>query len=227
MMLHSALRLTGSAHQWYLPRDQTKGAQDLEFSLLLSSDLEPAFWTPERLGYPSTWWGHVPFAFWLVANSRPGLFVELGTHYGVSYAAFCEAVSRLRLGTRCYAVDTWEGDPHAGAYGGDVHAELKEFNDKHYASFSHLVRKTFDEARADFPDGSIDLLHIDGFHTYDAVRHDFDAWRVKLSARAVVLFHDTNERQRDFGVWQFLDELKRETSAFEFLHAHGLSRRHR
>jgi GT2 family glycosyltransferase len=148
--------------------------------------------------------------------------VELGTHYGVSYAAFCEAALRRRLEARCYAVDAWAGAPHAGDYGEEVYADLKDFNDKHYASFSQLVRRTFDQACDDFGNGSIDLLHIDGAHTYEAVRHDFETWRPKLSSRAVVLFHNTNRRQRDFSVGRFFDELKREVSAFEFLHAHGL-----
>src|SRR5271165_47970 len=194
----------------------------LDFAALTSSAFEPAFWTPERLGRQSSWWGHVPFAFWLVANSKPRLLVELGTHHGVSYAAFCEAVLRLRLETRCYAVDAWAGDPHAGAYAEDVYAELKHFHDERYVSFSQLVRSTFDEACSDYADGTIDLLHIDGYHTYEAVRHDFENWRAKLSDRAVVLFHDTNERQRDFGVWRFLAELKQVVPVFEFLHAHGL-----
>ena len=194
----------------------------MEDRWLSSQDLEPLFWTPQLVGKASAWWGHVPFAFWLIAKTKPQLLVELGTHHGVSYAAFCEAISRLRLSTRCYAVDSWTGDPHAGAYEEDVFAELKEFHDKRYASFSQLVHRTFDEARSDFADGTIDLLHIDGFHTYETVRHDFETWRAKLSSRAVVVLHDTNERQRDFGVWRFLDELKQEFPAFEFLHSHGL-----
>jgi Methyltransferase domain len=196
--------------------------QNSDFGPLISPDIEPLFWTPERLGRLSAWWGHVPFAFWIIANSEPRSFVELGTHYGVSYAAFCEAVLRLRLTTRCYAIDSWVGDPQAGPYGEDVYAELRGFNNQHYAAFSQLVRRTFDEANGDFADGTIDLLHIDGFHTYDAVRHDFETWRPKLSDRGVVLFHDTNERQRDFGVWRLFEELKREAPTFEFLHGHGL-----
>ena len=171
---------------------------------------------------PSAWWGHVPFAFWMTAACKPRLLVELGTHYGVSYAAFCEAVARSRLATRCYAVDTWAGDAHAGFYGDDIYNELKDFHDKRYASFSELLRKSFDEACGSFEDGTIDLLHIDGYHTYEAVRHDFETWRPKLSERAIVLFHDTNVRRDDFGVWRFFGELKKELPSFEFLHGHGL-----
>jgi glycosyltransferase involved in cell wall biosynthesis len=194
----------------------------LDFSFLTSPDFEPAFWTPERLGRHSAWWGHVPFALWLVANGAPRLLVELGTHHGVSYAAFCEAVLRRRLAARCYAVDAWTGDPHSGAYEEEVYADLKGFHDRRYGSFSQLLRTSFDEACGAFADGTIDLLHIDGYHTYDSVRHDFDTWRPKLSDRAVVLFHDSNERREDFGVWRFLAQLRQEVPVFEFLHAHGL-----
>jgi glycosyltransferase involved in cell wall biosynthesis len=194
----------------------------LDFSFLTSLDFEPAFWTPERLGRHSAWWGHVPFALWLVANGAPRLLVELGTHHGVSYAAFCEAVLRRRLAARCYAVDAWTGDPHSGHYEEYVYADLKGFHDKRYGSFSQLLRTSFDDACGAFADGTIDLLHIDGYHTYDSVRHDFDTWRPKLSDRAVVLFHDTNERREDFGVWRFLAQLRQEVPVFEFLHAHGL-----
>ncbi len=190
--------------------------------LLPAPELAPVFWVPDRLGAISAWWGHVPFAHWLVAATAPRLIVELGTHTGVSYAAFCRTVAENGLATRCVAIDTWEGDPQAGHYGSQVFEELRAWHDAYYAGFSRLLRTRFDAARPLFAPGSIDLLHIDGLHDYDSVRHDFETWLPALSDRAVVLFHDTEVREGDFGVWRLWDELRELRPSFSFLHGYGL-----
>lgn len=181
-----------------------------------------SFIEPYHLSAPAPWAGHIPFASWLVARQRPHCFVELGAYSGISYLAFCQAIVQQGLTTRAYAIDTWEGDAHAGQYGEHIYQTLRKAHDPHYEAFSSLLRMRFDEALPQFADGSIDLLHIDGLHTFDAVRHDFETWLPKLSESAVVLFHDTVVRHGDFGVYRLWAELSERYPAIEFGHSNGL-----
>jgi hypothetical protein len=158
----------------------------------------------------------------LIAAMRPALVVELGSFYGESYFGFCQALDENAIQCRCYAVDTWQGDGHGGIYGEEIYADVKAYNGEHYSSFSQLLRMTFDEALASFADGSIDILHIDGFHSYEAVRHDFESWLPKVRPGGIVLLHDISIRSAEFGVWRFWEELRPRFAAFEFRHSAGL-----
>lgn len=180
-----------------------------------------SFWFPEYIS-PSGWLEHAPFAFWLIDEAKPKKMVELGSHYGFSFFAFCQAIKRLRLPTVCYAVDTWVGDDHAGFYGEAVFNHVQSIQSTHYAQFSHLVRSTFDDASNKVADGSVDLLHIDGRHAYDDALHDFTTWLPKVSDQGIVLFHDTRVYERGFGVFRLWDELQKRYPNFEFHHGNGL-----
>jgi hypothetical protein len=184
--------------------------------------LSPAsFWFPEYL-CESAWLEHAPFAYWLIEAHRPSLLVELGTHRGYSFFAFCQAVQGLGLSARCVAVDTWQGDDQAGHYGEEVFESVNGHNEAHYSAFASLMRTTFDAAAPSFADRSVDLLHIDGRHAYADVSHDFAIWLPKLSNRGIAVFHDVNERKRDFDVWRLWSELQQKYPHFEFEHGHGL-----
>lgn len=182
----------------------------------------PAVLMRPRVSFPYAWVGHIPFAYLAIDLLRPRSFVELGTDSGNSYLAFCQAVQALELSTQCTAIDSWEGDEHARRYGDEIYLALRARHDPLYARFSRLLRSSFDDALTEFADASIDLLHIDGLHTYAAVSHDFESWLPKLSDRAVVLLHDTNVHEREFGVWKFFAEVTSRYPTFAFRHSSGL-----
>ncbi len=180
------------------------------------------FRVPDRLTDVAPWQGHIPFAFWVISATKPRLLVELGTHKGDSYSAFCQSVSESDLATTCYAVDSWQGDEHAGLYGEEVFQELNAYNQRKYGGFSTLLRMMFEDALSYFNDGSIDLLHIDGYHSYDAVREDFEKWLPKMSDRGVILLHDVAVRERGFGVWKFWADVAERFPSLELPHSNGL-----
>ena len=178
------------------------------------------WWEPETL-VESAWVEHAPFAMWLVEVLRPKLFVELGTHNGMSYFSFCQAVERLQLETRCYAIDHWKGDSQAGIFSEEVYDEFV-INNQKYAKFSTIIRKNFHEGLNNFEDDTVDIIHIDGYHSYEASREDFLISYRKLSKHGIILIHDINEYQLTFGINQFWNEIKENFPTFEFKHGHGL-----
>lgn len=182
-----------------------------------------SYWQPEHL-VPSAWHEHGAFASWLVDALRPVIVAELGTHNGFSFFTFCEAAKRLGIPTQCFALDTWEGDEHAGFYGSEVFDAVSQVAQADYANSAHLLRGYFSDLVTSFADGSIDILHIDGRHRYKDARDDFETYLPKLSERGVVLLHDTMEKEQGFGVWRLWAELANQfpDTSFQFHHGHGL-----
>lgn len=175
----------------------------------------------DDLSWP--WAGHKIFAYDLVSNLKPQRIVELGTHYGTSLWSFSQAVKDHNMDTEINAIDTWKGEKHAGFYGEEVFKTVNDIKNKYYFGLKiNLVRKKFDEARALFKDSSVDVLHIDGLHTYEAVKQDFDSWLPKLKKEGIVILHDIKVVEKDFGVYKFWQELKERYTTAEFHHSYGL-----
>ena len=169
------------------------------------------------------WAGHKRFAYDFVRNIKPKVIVELGTHKGTSLFSMCQAIKDGGLKSSITAVDIWVGDPHAGFYDESIYTEVQKIASTYYKSLDiHLLRKTFDDATSDFNKSSIDLLHIDGMHTYEAVKHDFESWISKVKPKGTIFFNDTHEKKDDFGVYQLWEELKTRYMNVEFCHSHGL-----
>jgi hypothetical protein len=168
------------------------------------------------------WTNHLHFAYDLIATVRPRLFVELGTDRGESYFAFCQSAYENVTATRCFAVDSWRGDAQAGDYDETTFREVSAHNARHYPAFSTLLRSDFDAAAEQFAAEAIDILHLDGLHTETAVRHDLDLWLPKLRPGGILLLHDVDVRQHDFGVARIWDGLQTRGRSFTFHIGPGL-----
>ncbi len=182
--------------------------------------LSSMFWKIEKY-VPSAWGEHIPFLFSLISFLKPRRFVELGVHNGGSFLAACQAVSYGNIVCECVAVDNWIGEHHAGFHSSDVFSSFLS-NLGRYSNFGGYIRSDFNQAAEQFEDGSIDLLHIDGFHSEEAVQNDFDTWLPKMSDIGVIIFHDTNEFRAGFGVWRFWHAIREKYPYLEFGHCHGL-----
>jgi len=141
-----------------------------------------------------------------VAQVDGGTVVEVGVYAGMSISYVADIAAER--GTTIHAVDPWERRFTEGSADWErlrgVHRDFTEFvaacalgaTVKEVAKFS-------EEAAASFADGSIDLVYIDGGHTYDQVQADLAAWWPKLAPGATLLGDDYEDFE---GVARAADE---------------------
>lgn len=180
----------------------------------------PAAWWPTHIA-ASPWLEHTPFAAWLIEVAQPSSLVELGAPDGVSFMAFCQAARRLASPPRCHAVDPRENDDEAGLQEEEGLGSLPLLARRH-AVVADLLRMGAEEALTRFDDGSVDILHMAGFRSGEAVAKDFRNWLPKMSPRGIALFHPTEAMARDCDVWRFWAGISPDRPGFNFLHGHGL-----
>ena len=165
---------------------------------------------------PSAWVGHLKFADYLVKEYKPNIIVDLGVDYGHSTFAF----AGQGIGT-VYGIDWFEGDIHAGTrntYDLVKNTYQKLLNKKYLPKDNLIfVKGDFNELAKIF-DKKIDILHIDGLHTYEAVKNDFNNWFPKTDYNSIILFHDVISFSDTVG--KFFNEIK--FPKLYFKHSAGL-----
>ena len=177
----------------------------------------------------SPWAGHRSFAYDLMVWKEPQVVVELGSYYGCSAFAFAQAIKDHQLPASLYCIDTWQGDSFTKQdYQEDIFLSFQEIRDKLFSlNRVEMLRCRFDEAAEKFPEESIDILHIDGSHLYEDVKHDYETWLPKVKKQGMILFHDVGEDLIENGnlmgshiFWKELCESKKLTVTLD--HSCGL-----
>ncbi len=166
---------------------------------------------------PSAWKGHRPFAEWLVDYMQPDQIVDLGVDYGYSTLVFANAAQKNGKGI-VSGIDSFQGEGMTGirntyAYVLEIVKNLNLYN-------TEIIKGNFNEVNRNW-ERSIDILHIDGYHSYEAVSNDFNTWAPFVLDDGIVLFHDINVPNPAFGVIDFFRELSGGYKLY-FLHTYGL-----
>ena len=153
---------------------------------------------------PSAWGdgnvqGHVLFVDWLIEEMQPKVTVDLGIDYGYSLIAFAH-----NNPGKVYGIDGFEGDVWTGER--NTYDQVSGYVTNLQLNNVTLIKGFFDDVVKTW-DTKIDILHIDGFHSYEAVKNDFEKWSGFVNSTGVILFHDTDSHDSRFGVKQFFSEI--------------------
>lgn len=165
----------------------------------------------------SAWKGHRLFAEWLVNSMKPSQVVDLGVDYGYSTFVFATAARKNGFGL-VTGIDLFLGDPFTGHR--NTYFHVLNWIDKLKLNNLEIIQGDFKEVSMTW-NRPIDILHIDGYHSYEAVYNDFITWEKFVTNHGIVLFHDINVPNPEFGVIHFFRELKGGHKLY-FLHSFGL-----
>ena len=164
------------------------------------------------------WKGHRGFAEWLVSYIKPEVTVDLGVDWG--FSTFCFAMPRIGY---VYGIDSFEGDKYAGHRDDSVYNLVLNKQEKlHLKDNLTFIKGYFDDVAKTW-DKKIDILHIDGDHSYESVKNDYETWSRFLNDDGVILFHDTCIEELNgnhYGVKKFFDEI--DLPKCTFTHTFGL-----
>jgi predicted O-methyltransferase YrrM len=147
----------------------------------------------------TAWTEHMHFAEWIVEQKNPDVIVDLGVEWG--YSTYCFALAEKGI---IYAIDSFEGDDHSGVKNTFNYVNLRI---KQLKYDNIIVIKDYFDNVAKTWNKPIDILHIDGYHTYEAVKNDYETWSPFVKDDGVILFHDTCCYHYTFGVHKLLKEI--------------------
>lgn len=153
---------------------------------------------------PSTWRGHIEFAIWLIYSLRPfdpldnnlskPIIVDLGISSGTSLFSW----AALNIGTIIGINMT--------NHNNQIETIYTYFKEKYRQTDN--IKLTIPDSAFNHINQSIDILHLDGIHTYEAVKRDFETWWPQVNEQGIVIFHDIISFPDTIG--KFFNELQYE-----------------
>jgi hypothetical protein len=164
----------------------------------------------ELYSLQTAWAGHEEFAKWLVHQIQPETIVDLGVDYGFSLYA----LALPRIG-KVYGIDSFEYDAHTGSHPDNYNVVMK-FKEKHSFDNVHIIKGWFQEIVKTWTT-PIQILHIDGLHTYDAITDDWKHWTPFVPDNGVIIMHDVISFPE---ITQFYNEIQLPKAFFR--HSAGL-----
>jgi cephalosporin hydroxylase len=146
----------------------------------------------------------------VLAKEAPSVFVEVGSLFGGSlyiYAGCCAP------GATIISVDIGQ---EREALQRAVAKLCEEGYDAHFVEGRSEDPATIQAVRSILDGRGIDLLHIDGDHTEEGVRRDWENYRPMVREGGVVMFHDISPQHADAEVHRVWGKVKGERSV-EFI----------
>ncbi|MDH3611068.1 MAG: class I SAM-dependent methyltransferase [Nitrosopumilus sp.] len=155
----------------------------------------------------------------LLAFSKPKRIMEIGTSEGGTLFLLCKILDPQGS---IFSLDLLHGEG-----GGEFYPEWKNLFYESFVSNNqtmYLLREnsqeklTYEKIDKILGEQKLDFLLIDGDHSYEGVKKDFELYRGLIKKDGLIAFHDINdENNKNVEVKNFWDEIKFDYDTFEIL----------
>ena len=143
----------------------------------------------------------------IIASYGYKKIIEVGTYRG-QFAKHLHQTNPDML----YLVDPWKVYPKE-VFPDYTHYDQSKWDSLYESVCSKfnydnvtIIRKPSDKAVNEFIDNSIDLIYIDGNHTYDYVKQDLNLWLPKVRKGGMLCGHDYQLKSVTKAVNEFLEQ---------------------
>ena len=135
----------------------------------------------------------------LDATPEGGTFVELGCYKGKSTSFIGVEIHKRKRDINFFAIDSFQGATNSTdaneikAYEGI--SEIEESYTYNVSLIGNKIKTIVsltDEAAQYFEDSSVDVVFVDGGHSYEVVKADILAWLPKVKKGGIISGHDFN-----------------------------------
>jgi len=154
-----------------------------------------------------------------VVEHKPKIITEIGTWNGGTFYVWARTNPHAE---KIISIDLPDGD-YGGGYDEKRIKFFSEFaSDRKNTSLSFIrgdskSNSTVEMLKSVLGDKTIDFLYIDGDHTYDGIKKDFEIYSELMSSDGIIGFHDINTHKDGYGVIQFWNEIKQNYRYEEFI----------
>jgi hypothetical protein len=142
------------------------------------------------------WFNYQNFYQWVLSKSNQGVFVEIGLWKGKSITFMAEKVKEMNYKLKLIGIDTFEGTTDVPSLMADPNIQNGTLLDTYFKNIGPVkeyITTIVGDSHAEyieFENESIDVLFIDGDHSYAAVKADIELWFPKVKMGGIISGHD-------------------------------------
>ncbi len=170
--------------------------------------------------------GYGTIHYSLINTIKPERILCIGSYKGFIPAVCALACKDNQKGTVDF-VDAGYDEDNKNDWGGkgvwgecDPDEYFKPFGLNGHLKLHVMTSQEFAQKN---PEKKFEYIYIDGDHSYEGVKSDFDNFWPRLTQGGIISFHDIDMKGlhhgQEFGVWRLWDELKNKNQ-FSFVNGH-------